>query len=474
MTRRVLLLSINAYEFPYAVYPLGLEYVAAAARQAGHLVEILDVQVDKAPPGPRAAAFRPHVIGISLRNIDDALIQRRETFFRELHDLCDALRHHSHAPLVLGGSGYSIFPHQLLELSGADYGIAGEGERSFVALIEALATGAPPSAVPGLVYRQHGRVVSNPSRVHGTPTPTPPLPPARSERLAQFYLQRSSMLNVQTQRGCALRCCYCTYPLIEGAAHRSRPAEEVVEELAELERLGARYVFLVDSVFNSSPEHVQRLSEGILRRGLKLRWCCFLRPQRLTADLFRTMTAAGLAHVEFGSDSFCDPVLASYGKHLTFEDIRHASALARQAGVEYCHFLICGGPGETEATLATTFAHAQQLEGTTIMARAGMRVYPGTPLFERFRHERGMPDADGLLEPFYYLAPPLTEAGVLATLRGFARRAPNWIVDDPPPTYVQMAERLRAKGVIGPLWSYFAMLQRLGNAFLPGPTPAPP
>jgi coproporphyrinogen III oxidase-like Fe-S oxidoreductase len=194
-----------------------------------------------------------------------------------------------------------------------------------------------------------------------------------------------------------------------------------------------------------------------------------MRPQRVSADLLKLMARAGLRHIEYGSDSFCDDVLTAYGKHLTFAEIREATETARNAGVDCCHFLVCGGPGETEATLQATFENSRQLGDTPIMARAGMRVYPGTPLFEALARERRTPAAENLLEPFYYLAPPLTADGVLAQLRGFSRAEPNWIVDDPPPTYVRMVERLRAKGVVGPLWSYFAMLQRLGAALAPPP-----
>jgi radical SAM superfamily enzyme YgiQ (UPF0313 family) len=375
--------------------------------------------------------FQPDVIGLSLRNIDDALIQRRETFFEDLKRLTNELRQHSSAPVVLGGSGYSIFPEALLERSGADYGIHGEGEQSFVALLEALEHRREPAGIPGLVWANGRRAQLQPRA--GNLAPDELAEPLRPAELASFYLQRSSMLNLQTQRGCALHCCYCTYPWIEGRTHRRRPAEAVAAEIEGLERAGAGYAFIVDSVFNSSPHHVVEICEALIRRGTRLKWCCFLRPQGLTPDLMRLMARAGLSHVEFGSDSFCGEVLTAYGKHLTFEDILASSELARQAGVDYCHFLICGGPGETEATLETSFAHSQRLNDAVIMARAGMRVYPGTPLFDRLNKERGQPAAEDLLRPFYYLAPPLTEAGVLARLRDFARRSPNWIVDDPPP-----------------------------------------
>jgi radical SAM superfamily enzyme YgiQ (UPF0313 family) len=295
--------------------------------------------------------------------------------------------------------------------------------------------------------------------------------PEREAGLARFYLDKSSMLNVQTQRGCALRCCYCTYPLLEGRKSRRRPPEAVVEELAMIEARGARYVFVVDSVFNTSPAHVRAICEGMLRRQLQLRWCCFLRPQHLTADLMTLMARAGLTHIEYGSDSFCDAVLEAYGKGLTFEDIRQSSDLAQQAGIDYAHYLICGGPGETRETLRAGFENSRRLKGATIMARVGMRVYPGTPLFQRLLRERpGFGDKD-LLPPYYYVTPALEETEVFALLREFAAQSPNWIFDDPPPTYFTMAERLRARGVVGPLWAYFSILQRLGAGFTQGLPP---
>jgi radical SAM superfamily enzyme YgiQ (UPF0313 family) len=272
------------------------------------------------------------------------------------------------------------------------------------------------------------------------------------------------MLNVQTQRGCAFHCCYCTYPLIEGITCRRRSPESVGEEFKEIERLGAKYVFIVDSVFNSSADHVAGICEALVRKNVKLRWGCFLRPKGLTSELMQLMARAGLSHIEFGSDSFCDSVLQAYGKHFTFEDIYESSELAREQKVDYCHFLICGGPGETRQTLTQGFENSQRLQGAIILALVGMRVYPGTSLFERARREGRSPSGADLLEPYYYLSQDMSEEEVFQQLREFAVRSPNWIVGDAPPQYLKAAERLRSKGIVGPLWSYFALMQRWAAA----------
>lgn len=459
MSSQVLLISANRCTMPDPVFPLGLACLSAALRQAGHRTVWLDPLADADRGDEVLNACRPEFVGISLRNIDDVLIRKQETFFGGLASLVAGIRKKTGAPIIVGGSGFSIFPRQLLEQAGADYGICGPGESGFVALIAALKNGGNGHGIPGLVFRQNGKIVVNPA-----------VPDPQSQALtdadwpapiASYYLRSSGMLNLQTQRGCGFRCCYCTYPLIEGRLHRRRPPEMVTAEFEVLQRLGAKYVFITDSIFNSSPQHVTEICEAILRRNVKLSWGCFLRPQGLTPPLMKLMARAGLSHVEFGSDSFCDEVLSAYQKGFTFDDILRASELARQENIGCCHFLIAGGPGETRATLENGFANSKRLRSAVILAVVGMRVYPGTPLFEQAVAEgRIQRDAD-LLAPAYYLAPGLTSEAIFEQLQEFARRSPNWIVGDPDPAYAALVERLRQRNVVGPLWSYFAMIQRL-------------
>jgi radical SAM superfamily enzyme YgiQ (UPF0313 family) len=147
------------------------------------------------------------------------------------------------------------------------------------------------------------------------------------------------------------------------------------------------------------------------------------------------MARAGLAHIEFGSDSFCDEVLTAYEKDLTFEDIHQSTELARKEDLDFCHFVIAGGPGETNETLERGFRNSLRLGGAIIMAVPGMRIYPRTRLFKRAVAE-GQISADvNLLNPAYYLAPGLTLELVLESLRRFAALSPNWVVGDFDPEY---------------------------------------
>ena len=74
----------------------------------------------------------PDFIGVSLRNIDDVAFKKRDTFYGTLFTLCERIRQRSPARIVVGGSGFSIFPERLLEKSGADFGIQGKARQALL------------------------------------------------------------------------------------------------------------------------------------------------------------------------------------------------------------------------------------------------------------------------------------------------------------------------------------------------------
>ena len=457
---RVLLVNLNRYDQPSPVYPLGLAYVDSALRAAGHATRIWDARMSPAPLEAAVAAFAPDYVGLSLRNIDNVQCHNPRSFIHELLECCRNLRACTRAPLVLGGSGFSVFPRELYELTGVDYGIAGDGERAFVRLLAARAAGAAPDDIAGVVFRDSAGGVQHVPAAADAADFT--VDPVHDPALLAAYVAQGALPGVQTQRGCPLNCCYCTYPLIEGKRSRFRSGGEIAAEMGRLAALGVRYAFIVDSVFNTRPDHVREICEALIRAKLDLHWECFLRPHGVTRELLALMQRAGLRHIEFGSDSFSDPVLARYGKSFTFDDIRQASEAAHALGLHYGHFIIFGGPGETPATLEETLSRTALLPGAFFFATIGMRIYPGTPLWRQLAPERkGETPADYLIEPRFFLEPPFTAASLQARIQAARSATQSWTVGDLPPQFVETMGKLRDRGLRGPFWEYAEVLQRL-------------
>ena len=150
---RVLFISANREEINMLVVPMGLGSVAESTRQAGHDVRLLDLMAkpDVKPPVEEAIReFDPHIIGVSVRNIDDQNMEAPSFLLDQAKEVICCCRKISKAPIVLGGAGYSMFPQSALEYLAADMGIQGEGEIAFPALLNCVQESLPVSGVPGL------------------------------------------------------------------------------------------------------------------------------------------------------------------------------------------------------------------------------------------------------------------------------------------------------------------------------------
>lgn len=456
---RILLVNLNSYDQPYPVYPLGVAYIDGALRKAGHVTRIWDGRMNAESLETAIAEFVPHLVGVSMRNVDNVQYHNPRSFVHEAVECAQRVRAATDAPLVLGGSAFSVFPKDLYELTGVDYGIQGEGETTLLRLIDALQTGKPLDDINGLYRRgpagETRWLPTHPNDVVFTAEPH------HDPALLKAYIDQGSLPGIQTQRGCPLRCTYCTYPLIEGKRSRYRSGEDVAEEMRRLAALGVKYTFIVDSVFNTRPDHVAEVCEALIRARTDVQWECFLRPRNATRELLSLMQRAGLRHVEFGSDSFSDPVLKSYAKSFTYDEIRRASEDAYALGLHYSHFIIFGGPGETPDTFEETLSRALSLPGAYYFATIGMRIYPDTPLWRQLNPEKnGETAADYLQQPRFYLAPGFTVNGLYERLNTVRHEHPNWVVGDPPPAFMATVEKLRRRGVRGPAWEYIELLQR--------------
>jgi radical SAM superfamily enzyme YgiQ (UPF0313 family) len=445
---KVLLVSANTLAQPYPVYPLGLDYVAGAIADR-HEVRLVDMNA----PGGEAALFEaidgfaPEVIGVSIRNVDNSDASHPRGFFAEYRELVAAIRRRSRALLVLGGSGFTIFPAEMMAALGADYGIIGEGER-LAGLLEALAGGKAVAAAPGILTADSPALVPAP---WGGPTRRS-FDPHRPH--VAYYLEKGGMLNLQSKRGCRFHCIYCTYPHIEGRDQRLFDPPEVARTARGLQEAGARFLFVTDSAFNSSLDHSLAVAEAFRQSGVSIPWGAFFAPLEPPAGYFRSLAAAGLTHVEFGTESLSDPVLAAYRKPFRAEHVFAAHAAAVGAGLHVAHYFLLGGPGETPATVRETLGRIERLDRCALFFFCGMRIYPRTELCELARKDGPAGDSLALLEPTFFRPPGIEERQILERIRERAGGRPNWIIGDGGEKTAAVIARLHRRGHAGPLWEH--------------------
>lgn len=446
--KKILLISANQFTVPYPVYPLGLSYISSylKTRLPDYDIRIFDLVLKNIDELIKyLKTYRPDYIGISLRNIDDVNVYNKKSFISNYKNIIKEIKENTKSKIIIGGSGFSIFPETLFEYLKPDFGIYGEGEESFYKLIYSLDNNSDYRNIEGLVYVENNNIVST-KRTKYFKNPDF----CFEENLIGYYWKHSGMLNIQSKRGCPYNCVYCTYPLIEGRKVRLLNTDKIIEALSDIYfRKGIDYIFFTDSVFNINNDFNFELAEKIIKNKIKIKWGAYFSLHNLDDKLLILLKKAGLTHIEFGTESICNTTLKSYGKPFTVSDIIEKSELCNKLEIDFAHFLILGGYGETEETLKETFENSKRINRTVFFPFIGMRIYPGTKLHEIAIKEKTVSKDDNLLEPKYYISDKID----ISTLKEKANRTgKKWVFPDEDMSKVM--NKMRLKNKKGPLWEY--------------------
>ena len=422
---RVLLISANTEPINMPIIPVGLGAIAAATRDAGHEVDLVDLMsvsdirsvIKKAIEG-----FQPDVIGISVRNIDDQNMEHPQFLLDQVKAVIADCRSFSNAPIVLGGAGYSVFPESSLAYLGADMGIQGEGELAFPILLALMDRGADLSEAPGLYLPGLGLQGKRKFAKNLDLLPLPHgdlwTPPAVKEQ--------ELWMPIQTRRGCPMNCSYCSTSCIEGRIIRKRNPERVTDALARHVEKGFRQFFFTDNIFNIPTGYARRLCRTLAERELDISWRCILYPGKIDEALVKEMVRAGCRQVSLGFESGSERILKLMNKGFTPEDIHRASKMLSDYGIQQMGFLLLGGPGETRETVEESLTFADSLQTDAMKITVGIRIYPYTALAKTALREGKITRNDDLLFPRFYMASGLEE-WLRAIVSDWMAARPHWM-----------------------------------------------
>ena len=400
--------------------PIGLDYVAASAEKAGVDVEVVDLGLADQPEKAIKDYFssrEPELVGLSFRNADDCFWPSADWFVPGLKDTIKTIRAMTNAPIVIGGVGFSIFAKSIVEYTGADFGILGDGEVAITELYRQLQGTKRFNDVPGLVWRENDRIHNNPPSWPNSIS----LGTSRNFIDNQSYFKRGGQCGLETKRGCNRPCIYCADPLSKGTMLRLRNPSEVADEVESLLSQGIDVLHLCDSEFNVPRNHAYAICEELNHRSLgdKVRWYAYLSPTPFDADLARVMAQAGCVGIDFTGDSGSELMLRTYRQQHNREDLATAVKVCRLNNIAVMIDLLLGGPGETPRTVRETIEFIKQIGPDCAGAALGIRVYPGTAMEQIIAEELRKPKKSGirrkyrgpinLLKPTFYISTALGE-----------------------------------------------------------------
>lgn len=377
-------------------FPLGLAYVSAALKQAGHTVACLNLNLEAASiqDSVRAAmeTHQPELVctgGLS-------------PHYGVIMDVLNAAARVAKVPVALGGGFVSSEPEIALEMTGADYGVIGEGELTMVELADALETGASPLGVPGLVLRgEDGNVVRTAERGPIMDLDVLPFPDFAGFGLDEYIayqLPNDSYYHyphddprevpIIGSRSCPFKCSFCYHPL--GDRYRVRSLENIFAEVDHLvERHGVNIITFFDELFAQDRDRLEKFCAGMKARGIK--WRVSLRVDLVDAPMLAMIKDAGCYFIGYGLESAHDGILKSMRKRITTAQIEAALEATWDQGIGILGNFIFGDKEETIETVQHTMdwwdRHRKyQINLSYIIS------YPGTALYRHACETGIIPD----------------------------------------------------------------------------------
>jgi radical SAM superfamily enzyme YgiQ (UPF0313 family) len=467
--KRFLLINTNRTTVPYPVPPIGV-CLQAAALQGIVETRIFDA-MDRDPADllQEVSTYKPHYVGLGIRNIDDVVMDGGQFFVDEIRDsIAMPLRRATTAPLILGGSGFTMFPDELLEAMDADYGVVGEGEMALPALLHAIDCGDDPVKLPGIMCR--GRS-SEFNRATEFADPNNMPFPEIDRRLDYTPYRRRGSYPIQTKRGCSRRCLYCSYPHLEGAVYRCRSPKDVVDEIQQTAaRLGTVTFEFVDSTFNDPPGHAEAICRELIQRRVNSTFRTMgVNPAGVSRQLIELMKEAGFTQIDCTPDSASPTMISNLRKGFTRETLEAAAAAVSDANMPTMWFFLLGGPGETEETLGETFDFIDRFVQREDMVHIteGLRIYPNTGLYDSAIKLGVLDPTESLLRPRFFFSPLLGREGLNSIVATAVATRPNCVratESSPPPAMLEAAVALRREqSLTEPMFRTLLRLRRCGG-----------
>lgn len=389
------------------VPPLGLAYLASFARSRlgkDYPITLLDLNLIR-PDEQRlrqilmALEARPNIIGIGG-------IVTVFKHFLSISKICKEI--FPDAVLVAGGSLATTTSHLLFAHSPVDICVKGEGEETFLEILEILERGGGSGDlknIRGTIVRdtENSTILNNPSRGQLQDLDAVGMPAyelLEMERYAKngilnlwsyakdlpssVFSPGALHMSLVTSRGCTNRCTFC---------HRQFPQMRmhsptfIIDHIMFLhETYGINVITFIDELFNSSTKRMDEMISCLTKIQQKIPDFRFrvggLRADLVTPEFLHRLKDVGCFQVIYGLEFGSQKILNLMRKNITVEENRRAVIAAKDAGLHCIPQFVFGLPGEDRSTLREAIDFIKSVDFWTYLSLHRANAYPGSELYQ--------------------------------------------------------------------------------------------
>ncbi len=238
-----------------------------------------------------------------------------------------------------------------LEDKNIDFAVIGEGEVTFKELIKTLWRGGDVSKVDGIAYWDKGiKVTRSRERIKDLDCLKFPLR-VKSQVKEKFFL------SITYSRGCPFGCSFCDSKKIWGTQVFWRSPKNVVKEIKELQKMGAKEFYFTDLTFNLDKGRVLALCDEIKKERLNINYGTMCTPRLMDRELLERMRESGCRRIQYGIETFDEATLKMLGgkkETQVFSKIKEVLNLTSSVGIHMRNFFMIGYPTDNKEKLLQT------------------------------------------------------------------------------------------------------------------------
>ncbi|MFA4903581.1 MAG: radical SAM protein [Desulfobaccales bacterium] len=406
---RILLINIALRPPPSRVYPpIGLGYIASAMKRAGFSFDLLDLDIQPKAPEEVENFLRTNRYDV----VAMGCIVTGYKFVKWLSRIVK--ENYPESTIVVGNSVASSIPVLLLQKTGVDIAVLGEGDETIVELLKTIEDKRELGGVRGIAYKIDGEVKITPHRpiipdINVIPIPDwdlfdieayienqskaldEPLPPIPRDQLRSFV--------INTARGCLHNCTFC-YHVFQGEKYRWRSVESIIGELEyHNNRYDINHFYFHDELSFFSVKQAEEFANAMLAKRLKIYWAASCRSGLFTKEehleVAKKLKEVGGLALSFSLESTSPEILQRMHKNVGPLEFSQQVKICKRAGLAVHTSLVIGYPEETPETIKATIDCC--IDNGVYPSIGYLLPQPGTPMYDYARQHKYIQDEEEYL-----------------------------------------------------------------------------
>lgn len=293
--------------------------------------------------------------------------------------------------IQVGGGIMTADPEVTMQaLPEVDYGIIGEGEKTSVELIEAIAYGHDVSSVDGIIYWDNaGNLKKTNQREEFENLDDLPFPDYKGFNYAEYLKcnpdlsddgKKYSQVSIIGGRSCRYNCTFCFHP--SGSKYRQRSLDSIFSEIDYLvNNYDISYIALREELFAIDNERVRQFCKRV--ESYDFDWSIQLRIDSINQELVDMLKHTRCRYIFVGVESADDNVLRSMRKGITRTQIEDALDMLKEAGLNSRSGIIFGDTEETYQSAMFTLNWFWQNREKYRMFVDMIIAFPGSTIYKR-------------------------------------------------------------------------------------------